>query len=177
VIVFRKPAIQAYCWLGMAAVTSMFVVAAFLPRPGAGTLAAAFVFAAGAYVLWLIGAHSAVRFTSSAVIVDNLLIRHVLPWSELSDITVDYGLEFRPNNKRRIRSIMYGGSVIGVILGYRSIRGVAVRMNSARRDFENRTDPTAASATYKRAVSFSPWPPLAILAVMEIIASVSLIAR
>jgi hypothetical protein len=129
------------------------------------------------YPLWLLGWHSAVRMDGDGVIVDNLLIRHVIPWQELSEIKVGYGLVFLLRDGRKFGSIMYGGSVIGAFLGYRYTSRVADRMRAARQELQARSAKLPASAEYARRIGFSPWPPLALLASLEALATLSWLAR
>jgi hypothetical protein len=130
-----------------------------------------------AYLLWLLGWHSAVRMNRDGVIVDNLLIRHVIPWEELSEIKVGYGLVFLLRDGRKVGSIMYGGSVIGEVLGYRYTSKVADRMRAARQELLARSAKLPASGEYARRIGFSPWPPLAILASLEALAALSWLVR
>jgi hypothetical protein len=127
------------------------------------------------YFFWLLGWHSAVRLDRYGVIVDNLLVRHVIPWGELSEIEVGNGLFFRLRDDRMVGSIMYGGSVMGALLGYRYTRKVAARMRAARDELLTGTVELPTSDGYVRRIGFSPWPPLVILALMEAIASLSLL--
>ena len=60
---------------------------------------------------------------------------------------------------------------------YRAQRKVAARMNAARERIEASQPAPDPSARYARAISFSPWPLLAILAVMEAVAATGLLAR
>jgi hypothetical protein len=128
-----------------------------------------------AYFFWLVGWHSAVRLDREQVIVDNLLVRHVIPWGELSEIGVGNGLFFRLRDGRMVGSIMYGGSVIGALLRYRYTRGVAARMRAARDELLAGTSELPSSDGYVQRIGFSPWPPLLIVALMEAIASLSLL--
>jgi len=108
------------------------------------------------------------------LIVDNLLARHVIPWDQLAEIGVGNGLEFRLRDGRKIGSVMYGGSVIGALFGYRYTRSVATRMNTARSKIHSQPpQPSAPDDSYRRVVGFSPYPPLVILAVMEAIAAIA----
>lgn len=174
---FRKPVLEVFGCVGILALTGIFIAAALLPSPGPGSFFGALIFAAMIYAFWLVGIHSAVRISHSGVIVDNMLVRHVIPWGELGEIRVRYGLEFALRDGRRIGSVMYGGSVIGALLGYRYTRGVAARMTAAGRALEGGPGVAAAAGgTYRRVSGFSAWPPLAILMAAELIALISNLA-
>ena len=111
------------------------------------------------------------------VIVDNLLIRHMIPWEELSEIKVGYGLVFLLRDGRKVGSIMYGGSVAGEVLGYRYTSRVADRMRAARQELLAGSAKPPASGEYAQRIGFSPWPPLALLAPLEALAALSWLAR
>jgi hypothetical protein len=173
---FRKPALSVFASAGIAvAVTGM---AAMVANGVQDLFAAAIVVSLFAYLFWLVGWHSAVRLGRDGVIVDNLLMRHVIPWGELAEIGMGNGLVFRLRDGQRVGSVMYGGSVIGAILGYRYTRKVADRMNAARDGIRaSSAEHEAQEAGYRRVAGFSVWPPMVIVATTEAIAALSLLAR
>jgi hypothetical protein len=175
-ITFRKPALSVFASADLAvAVTVMAVVVAKHARD---LFTGAIVVSLFAYLFWLVGWHSAVRLVRNGVIVDNLLVRHVIPWGELEEIRIGHGLVFRLRDGQQIGSVMYGGSVIGAILGYRYTRKVAARMNAAWDGTRAGSPELAAPGdSYRRVSGFSAWPPLVILAVMEAIVSLSLLVK
>jgi hypothetical protein len=118
-----------------------------------------------------------VRLGRDGVIVDNLLVRHVIPWGELVEIYVGNGLVFRLRDGQRIGSMVYGGSVLGAVLGYRYTRRVAARMNAARQEILAGSAAASPESGYRRMLGFSPWPPLIILVIMEAITSLSLFLK
>src|ERR1035438_1129106 len=122
-------------------------------------LAGAIGFSLFVYFFWLLGWHSAVRIDRDGVAVDNLLIRHVIPCGEFSEIGVGNGLFFRLRDGRQIGSIMYGGSVIGALLRYRYTRQVAARMRAARDELLAGASELPPSDGYIQRISFSPRPP------------------
>lgn len=173
---FRKPALSVFATAALAIPVIGMAVA--VAKDVQDLWAAAIIFSLFAYLFWLVGWHSAVRLGRDGVIVDNLLVRHVIPWEELAEIGVAGGLVFRLRDGQRIGSVMFGGSVIGEILGYRYTRSVAARMNAERDDIlAHRGEDHRTGNGYRRLAGFSVWPPLAILAVMEAIASLSLLAK
>jgi hypothetical protein len=173
---FRKPALSVFASAGIAVAVS--VMAAMVANDVQDLFAGAIVVSLFAYLFWLVGWHSTVRLGRDGVIVDNLLVRHVIPWGQLAEIGVGNGLVFRLRDGTRVGSVMYDGSVIGALLGYRYTRGVAARMNAARdKVLEEPSPPSALDGGYRRVAGFSAWPPLAILAVMEAIASLSLLGK
>lgn len=172
---FRKPALSVMAGVALAIVVGSF--AALVTHRVRDLFAGAIGFSLFAYLFWLLGWHSKVRMDHQGVVVDNLLVRHVIPWGELSGIAVGNGLVFRLRDGRNIGSITYGGSVMGALLGYRYTRNVAARMRAARDELLAGSAELPASAGYHQRIGFSPWPPLLILIVMEAIASLSLLVR
>src|ERR1700692_792812 len=111
---FRNWALSGFASVGMAVVGVSMVI---MVTHGVNDLfAGAIIFSLFVYFFWLLGWHSAVRLDREQVIVDNLLVRHVIPWGELSEIGVGNGLFFRLRDGRIVGSIMYGGSVMGALL-------------------------------------------------------------
>ena len=51
----------------------------------------AVIISAFIYFFWLIGWQSSVRVVDAGVIVDNLFIRHFIPWGDLSELKVEMG--------------------------------------------------------------------------------------
>jgi hypothetical protein len=173
-VTFRKWWMSAFALLGATGMTGFFVAAALL-HFNSSAFFGAVIISAFDYFFWLLGWHSKVQIDRAGIVVDNLLVRHVIPWGELSEIGVGNGLFFRLRDGRLIGSIMYGGSVIGALLRYRYTRQVAARMRAARDELLAGTSELPPSDGYVQRIGFSPWPPLLILALMEAIASLSLL--
>ena len=113
----------------------------------------------------------------SGVIVDDVLTRYAIPWADLRQIEVAGGMIFRVQGRRYIRPMMYGGSLAAAVTGYRLQRKVAARMNAVRERLQL-SEPTLQSpVSYARSSGLSPWPPLAILALVEAIAAVAVLAK
>jgi hypothetical protein len=173
-LVFRKPVLTVISSCGIGLMVGGFSVLVLQNVKGA--FGAAVVASAFVYLFWLLGWQSAVRFTLSGVIVDNLLIRHVIPWAALANIGVKHGLTFNLRDGRSVVSIMYGGSVIGGLFGYRYTRSVAERMCSERDELLN-GQVVDVSSEYRSHIHFSPWPPLIILISLEAITAVLIAAK
>src|SRR5258708_34153952 len=105
---FRKAALSVFASAGIA--VAVAVMAAMVANDVQDLFAGAIVVSLFAYLFWLVGWHSAVRLSRNGVSVDNLLLRHVIPWDELAEIGVGNGLVFRLRDGTRIGSVMYGGS-------------------------------------------------------------------
>jgi hypothetical protein len=168
--VFRGRFISVIGVLAAAGTAAAF----FIPvssDPSSGYAFAVAPFPEFIYFFWLLGWHSAVRIRASGVMVDNLLFRHVIPWGDLADITVGYGLVFRLKDGRKVGSLMFGGSLGGQLLGYPWTRRVAVRMRKAAEELSLQGDEREQQGTYRCRFYVSPWPPLAILVTLEVIAA------
>lgn len=172
-VTFRKPALSVFASVGIA--VTVLVMTLMAVKGVRDLFTAAIIVSLFAYLCWLVGWHSAVRLRPDGVVIDNLLVRHEIPWYELSEIGVRNGLVLRLRDGERIGSVMYGGSVIGALLGYRYTQGVAARMSAARAQILGGSPLRPDGGAYHRGIGFSPWPPLLILAVMEAIAALSLL--
>lgn len=172
-IVFRKMAICVPATLAGIGVYATFVAAAF-SNPNTSDVLGAFIMSAFVYFFWLVGWHSAVRIDVIGIRVDNFLVRHCIPWEELVDIAVGNGVEFRLRDGEKVFSLMYGGSLMGKILGYKHTRRVAVRMCAARQEMLTMVREAREPLTYSSRFHVSPWPPLVIFAAMELIAVLAL---
>ncbi len=117
------------------------------------------------------------RLDGSGVIVEDVLTRYVIPWAKLRQIEVAGGMVFEVWGGPYIRPMMYGGSLYGAVTGYRRQRNVAARMNAARERLQAGELTPQSSARYAEMSALSPWPPLVILAVMEAIPAIGLLAR
>jgi len=135
---FRKPALSVFASAAVA--VTVIGMAVMVANDVQDLFAAAIVVSLFAYLFWLVGWHSAVRLGRDGVIVDNLLVRHVIPCEELAEIGVGGGLVFRLRDGQRVGSVMFGESVIGEILGYGYTRSVAARMNAVRDEIRANCD-------------------------------------
>jgi hypothetical protein len=174
--VFRNRPFWVFAWALLGLIAFVFGLGAS-SIGGGGTFGAAIAIAVAAYAIWVIGCHSAVRMDGSGMIVDDVLTRHVIPWSELRTIDVRGGLVFEVRGGPYIHMAMYGDSLIAAVTGYRRQRKTAARMNMARERLQASHPAQQPPAHYARTIRFSPWPPLVILAAVEAIAAVGVLAR
>lgn len=175
-ITFRKMVMTVPAVFAGAGMYTALVVGAF-SNPMGSDFIGAVIISAFIYFFWLIGWHSAVRLDAVGVRVDNFIVRHLIPWEELADIAVGSGLEFRLRNGGKVRSLMYGGSLIGMILGYKYTRRVAARMRTATAEMAAAAPKAREPLAYQSRYYVSPWPPLAILAATEVVAVLALTTR
>ena len=172
VVVFRKPSLTTFAVLGMLVLTIGVIAGALKPHDH-GVMFGAVPLSLIVYILWLV-ASSGVRIDSRGITVHNLLMRHVVPWHELAEITAANGLIIRLRDETEIGSIMYGGSLLGALFGTPFTHRACARMNAKRREILAAATP-GEGGTYRRSIHFSPWPPLVILVVLEALASLSLL--
>lgn len=170
-VVFRKWFFSAFALTAAAGVFAGFI-AICVAAPQPGDYAGALIMLAFWYWFWLLGWESAVRVTPSGVIVDNLVFREVIPWRDFAGFDAPGGLRIRMVNGDSVGSIMYGGSVLGAILGYRWTRRQAQLMNDAAGLLSAlQADSPADEAVERRSrIHVNPWPPLVTLAVFEVVA-------
>jgi hypothetical protein len=175
-VVFRAIGLFAFGWVGLAVIALLFGVAAS-DIGGGGTFGAAAAIAAVSYVFWAWCCSSSVRMDYSGMIVDDLLTRHEIPWAELRQIEVVGGMVIELRGGSNIRPMIYGSSLYGAVTGYRRQRKVAARMKAARERLQASNPAPQSPANYSKRTALSPWPPLVILAAMEAIAVVGVLAR
>jgi hypothetical protein len=111
------------------------------------------------------------------MIVDDVLTRHVIPWAQLRQIEVAGGMVLEIRDGPRVRPMIYGNSPYGAVTGYRLQRKVATRMNAARERLQASEPAPQSPAHYAQLTALSVWPPLVILAAMEAIAAVGVLAK
>jgi len=174
---FRKGALCVTASLACIGVFIAFTIGAVSDANGS-FIFGAFVLSLFMYFFWLLGWQSAVRIDSYGVRVDNLLFRHYIPWGDLADIGVGGGLEFRLCNGGKVFSLMYGGSIIGQVLGDRYTKRVAARMRAACQDVSAKADAEVGEPlAYNSRFYMEPWPPVVILVAMELVAVLGLVTR
>ena len=174
--VFRNKPLIAFGWIGLAGIGFAFGLAAS-DIGGGGTFGAAALIAVCGYLLWLICCSSSVRMDRSGMIVNDVLVRHVIPWADLRQVKVAGGMVIEVAGGPHIRPKMYGGSLYGAVTGYRQQGKVAARMNAAWQRFQANGLTPQSPAQYAQRTALSPWPPLLILVAMEAIAAAGVLAK
>jgi hypothetical protein len=176
-VVYRKPWLTAVGVLGVLVPCGIFA-GVCLGAPNASDPVGAVIITLFAWFFWLIGWHSAVRMDAAGVVVDNVFGRHAIPWSALEAIEVSGGLTFRLRDGTSVGSLMYGGSLIGQLLGYPYYRRVAARMRGTQAELSPAVpEAPPGPAGSRDGWHVSPWPPLLILAVLELMAVLALLTR
>jgi hypothetical protein len=176
-VAYRKPWFAVTAIVGVVACSGAFAGIS-LAHPNGSDPFGAVIFSLFAWFFWLIGWHSAVRMDAAGVVVDNLIVRHTIPWSALVSIEVTGGLKFKLRDGAAIGCLMYGGSLAGQLTGYPYIHRIAARMRSSQAELSPEVPEPLTGRTGSRGVwHVSPWPPLLILAVLELIAVLALLTR
>lgn len=174
---FRKPPLVIFAALGMGFLAIMCIVADWKLPPNGQAFALATIVSAIVYVIYLIGVNSAVRMDGNGITVDNFIVRHEIPWAELTEIGVRDGLYFHLNDGTYIKSTSYAGSLGAAMTDYRYTKRVAGRMQMIRDQMAVGNDGARASVAHSSRIRVSPWPPLTILAVLETVALLSQVLR
>jgi hypothetical protein len=170
--VFRKNYLTVFATLG--ATTLWFAFAIVARAQPSGVYGGAVIFGLMVYGLWLVGWHSAIRIDDENMVIDNVFIRHRIPLSQVSDVDVGTGLFVKASDGFSVGSIMFGGSVIGNILGYRYTRAICAQINEeiARRYPDANMRKQSASGREK--TIYIPYVALLlIIGMTEVIAAVS----
>ncbi len=173
-LVFRKPLFYVMAAIAPAGCFAALVVAA-VSKPNGGNFFGAVVLSAFAYFFWVIGWQSSVRVVNAGVVVDNLFIRHSIPWRDLAEVKGGNGLLIVTCSGARIGSLMYGGSIIGVFTGNRQSRAVASKIKSAQERAVSAGEPNDDDGNheYRSSINFKAWPFVMSLAVTELVAGLS----
>jgi hypothetical protein len=122
------------------------------------------VLSAGLWSLWVMGYWTKVIVSSGGVVVDNVFVRHEIPWSQFHDFVLDSGIWVEQRDGQRIWIFGYGGSLMGVITGYRSLKKVYARMEAATAGVRREA---AASLRPGTCVKIVWWPLAGYLAIFE----------
>lgn len=176
-VCFRKGAFCVFTSLAAAGMLAFFTDITFT-EANPSLLFGAFIVSGFIYAFWLIGWHSAVRMNDDGIIVDNLIGRERIPWGEVAQISAGNGLLITLRNGKKIDSFTFGGSVIGALTGDKYTKRVAARMEATRQEILSRAgDRAGAPLAYRDSYYASPWPPLVILASLELIAGLGLLVH
>jgi len=169
-LVFRKPLMYGLSAIAAAGSFAFFVVTV-VSKPNESDFVGAVIISAFIYFFWLIGWQSSVRVVGAGVIVDNLFYRNFIPWRDVLEIRGGNGLFIVTRSRKRIGSLMYGGSIIGMFTGSRQSRAVAAKIMSAQEKSAVAGEPNDDSVgqIYRSGVNTQAWPFLIPLAAMELV--------
>lgn len=151
---------------GLAAVViapSLLIGLAVLPGPGQqGAFIGGAVIPGIAWLLWVLGWWTKVVVGPDGVVIDNVIVRHVIPAGQFDRVVLDSGTWVQAKDGRRFWIFGYGGSLLGAITDYHSQRRVLARMETAAAMIADNTDPRARCRTYVKI----PWWPLPALLIL-----------
>jgi hypothetical protein len=134
-----------------------------LPRPHEqGAFVGAAVVPALAWLMWVLGWWTKVAVSPDGVVIDNVIVRHVIPAGQFNGFVLDSGLWVRAKGGQRFWLFGYGGSLLGAITGYHSQRRVLARMEAAAAMVADNAGPGASCSTHVRI----PWWPLPALLIL-----------
>ena len=151
---------------GLAAVViapCLLVGVTVLPGPGQqGAFVGGAVIPGIAWLLWVLGWWTKVVVSPDGVVIDNVIVRHVIPAAQFDGFVLDSGIWVTARDDRRFWLFGYGGSLLGAITGYHSQRRVLARMEAAAAVIADNADPRARCRTYVKI----PWWPLPALLIL-----------
>jgi hypothetical protein len=81
--------------------------------------------------LWALGWHSAIRFTPTRVSVTKFLVTTSVAWADVTAVTIGYGLAIQLRDDSALKSVQFGGSLIGEFTRYPSYRPAASILRGA----------------------------------------------
>lgn len=134
-----------------------------LPGPGEqGAFVGGAVLPTMSWVMWVLGWWTKVAISPDGVVIDNVIVRHVIPAAQFDRFVLDSGLWVKAKDDKRFYLFGYGGSLLGEITGYHSQRRVLARMEAASAEIADGADPQARCRTYVKI----PWWPLPALLIL-----------
>jgi hypothetical protein len=166
--VMRRAVFRNRILAGLAAVfiaPCLLIGVTVLPGPGQhGAFVGGAVISGIAWLMWVLGWWTKVVVSPDGVVIDNVIVRHVVPADQFDRFVLDFGIWVRAKDGRRFWLFGYGGSLLGQITGYRSQRRVLARMETAAAVIADNADPRA---RYRTLVKIPWWPLPALLILLE----------
>jgi hypothetical protein len=159
--VFRNRFLAGFT--GVFVVGPLLIRVTVLPGPGEqGAYVGAAVIPGIAWLMWVLGWWTKVAVRPDGVVIDNVIVRHVIPAAQFDGFVLDSGIWVRAKDDRRFWLFGYGGSLLGEITGYRSQRRVLARMEAAAAMIGDNAEPQARCRSYVKI----PWWPLPALLIL-----------
>jgi hypothetical protein len=173
----RKAVFRNHLTLGIAAAGS--IVGLLLAVPGeiltkSGQFTGAAIFAVLLSALWVLGWSMKIVIDGSGITVYTAIRRYDIPWSQFRGLEVDRGLIISMADGKRLAVFPYGGSLIGDLTHYRSLRKKAAQIEDACDKFDRNV---VQDGEYSSRLRINWWPLPIYLATLEGIALVATIAR
>jgi hypothetical protein len=132
------------------------------------------------YVLaWLVLVMTAVRVRARALIIDNLLIRHVIPWEHFAGLSVEarLGMFARLNDGRIVKSAAFGRSLADALGNYEHMRWTLSRIQNACQQTRSAHTAVSPPPPYRRQLNVPLVPALGFLAVLEAVSWIAFAAH
>ena len=139
----QPPDLAVYRYKGMISVVPLFwvicmglvlpILASLSPsRDFGGYVALPILASAATSIGWLVTVGSAVRIRQDALIIDNMVVRHVIPWERFAgmDIERSIGMFARLDDGGVVRSSSFGRSLSDAMKGYRHMRETLGRIRA-----------------------------------------------
>ncbi|NML53920.1 hypothetical protein HHL19_32135 [Streptomyces sp. R302] len=118
----------------MTAAVVFYAIAMALAAFEQDEFAPSLVVAAFTLFFWLMGWNSAIRFTATRLSLTNVLVTSTVAWKDVAGVTADDGLSIRLRDGRILRSIAFGGSLIGAFTKYPTHQRARRILSEAHRD-------------------------------------------
>jgi len=134
-----------------------------LPGPGQqGAFVGGAVLSGIAWLMWVLGWWTKVEVRPDGLVIDNVIVRHVIPAGQFDRFVLDSGTCVRAKDGRRFYLFGHGGSLLGAITNYHSQRRFLARAETATAMIADNADPHARYRTYVKI----PWWPLPALLIL-----------
>jgi hypothetical protein len=132
---------------------------------GGYVLAPVFMWVASA-MMWLNTVTTAVRVQADCLVLDNWLVRHVIPWERFAGLFVENGVGMfaRLDDGTVVKSAAYARSLSDAMQGYRHMRETLDRIRDDCRQARTGRAVAGPAPPYRRMVNL-PWRPLALVLV------------
>jgi hypothetical protein len=132
-----------------------------------------------AIVEWLIVVVTAVRVRPDGLVIDNVLVRHVIPWERFAGLFVEEGegMFARLDDGQIVKSSGFGRSLSDAMKGYAHMRDTLGRIQADCRQARGAHAEVSPPPPYRRQLNI-PWAPaLAFLAFFEAISWIAFAAH
>lgn len=146
-------------WAAIVLLSSLLVIAFIFSseksiKNPADAIVGTIVFTAIAILLWSITWLSSIKVESESLVIRNMFFITEVPWSQVQDVRLGNGLEIILRDGTELRSIQFGGSLMGALTGYPTYRKSAKRLQWALRDYSREKSNPALIAERSKRFSF-----------------------
>jgi hypothetical protein len=133
-----------------------------LPRDFAGYVGLPIFLWASTAAVWLGTVTTAVRVPADCLVVDNAVVRHVIPWERLAGLFVEEGAGMlaRLDDGTVVKATAFPSTLVDAIKGYDTMRQTLDQVRADCRDARAGRAQASPAPPYRR-VLHVPWRPLA----------------